>query len=66
MQIPVVFAPDWQARIRGLEKVEQQRMAVVDKLGPEIANRVFELADLLKGHPHGDFAVGYLMRKFNE
>ncbi|MGB3768056.1 MAG: zf-TFIIB domain-containing protein [Phormidesmis sp.] len=66
VQIPVVFAPDWQARIRVLEKVERQRMAVVDKLGPEIAARIFELADMLKGHRHGDFAVGYLMRKFNE
>lgn len=66
VQIPVVFAPDWQARIRVLEKVERQRMAVVDKLGLKIANHIFELAELLKGHPHGDFAIGYLMRKFNE
>ena len=66
VQIPIVFAPDWQARIRVLEKVERQQMAVVEKLGPEVASRVFELADMLKGHRHGDFAIGYLMRKFNE
>ena len=66
VQLSVVFAPDWQARIRVLEKVERQRMAVVDKLGPDVAERIFELADMLEGHPHGDFAIGYLMRKFNE
>ena len=66
IQIPIVFQPEWQATIRGLEKVEKQRLAVVEKLGPEISERVFELSELLKGHPHGDFGVGYLMRKLNE
>ena len=66
VQISAVFAPDWQARIRVLEQVERQRMAVVEKLGSKISERIFELADMLKGHPHGDFAIGYLMRKFNE
>ena len=63
IQIPIVFQPEWQASVKALEKVEKQRMAVVEKLGPDIANRLFELSDLLEGHPHGDFGVGYLMRK---
>lgn len=66
VQIPIVFQPEWQASVKALEKVERQRLAVVEKLGPEIAARVFELSKLLKGHPHGDFGVGYLMRKLNE
>lgn len=66
VQIPIAFQPDWQARIRKLEQVERQRMAVVEKLGPDIAGRIFELGDLLKGHPHGDFGVAYLMRKFEK
>ncbi len=66
IQIPIIFQPDWQAQVKALEQIERQRTAVVDKLGPEIASRIFELSDLLKNHPHGDFGVGYLMRKLNE
>ncbi len=66
VQIPIVFKPDWQARMRVLEQTERQRLAVIEKLGPEIASRVFELGDLLKEHPHGDFGVAYLMRKFEK
>ncbi|MGB3787052.1 MAG: zf-TFIIB domain-containing protein [Phormidesmis sp.] len=65
VQIPVVFSPDWQARVRVMEQVERQRLAVVEKVGPEIAQQVFDLGKQLKGHPHGDFAVAYLMRQFN-
>lgn len=66
VQIPIVFQPDWQARVRKLEQVERQRLAVIEKLGPEIASRIFELGELLNGHPHGDFGVAYLMRKFEK
>ncbi len=66
VQIPIVFQPEWQSQVKAMEQVERQRMAVVEKLGDDIANRVFELSDLLKNHPHGDFGVGYLMRKLNE
>jgi Zn-finger nucleic acid-binding protein len=65
VQIPIVFTPEWQSRVRVLEQTERQRLAVIEKLGPDIANRVFELADLLKSHPQGDFGVAYLMRKFD-
>ena len=66
VQVPIVFQPDWQAQVKELEKVEKQRMAVVEKLGPEIASKIFELSDALKAHPHGDFGLGYMMRKLNE
>jgi hypothetical protein len=39
---------------------------MIEKLGPEMAHRIFELGEMLIGHPHGDFAVAYLMRKFNK
>ncbi|MEL6937732.1 MAG: zf-TFIIB domain-containing protein [Cyanobacteria bacterium J06598_1] len=66
IQIPVVFNPDWQAKVRTMEQVERQRIAVVEKVGPELAEKVFELGEALAGHPHGDFAVAYLMRKFDK
>jgi Zn-finger nucleic acid-binding protein len=66
VQIAMVFQPDWQANIRKLEQVERQRMAVVEKLGPELANRIFEIGDSLKAHPNGDFGIAYLMRRFEQ
>ena len=66
VQIPIVFKPDWQAQVRALEQIERQRQAMIDKLGPALAGRVFELADVLKGHPQGDIGVAYLMRKFEK
>jgi Zn-finger nucleic acid-binding protein len=66
IQIPIVFQLDWQAQVRKLEQVERQRMAVIEKLGPDIASRLFELGELLKAHPQGDLGVAYLMRKFEK
>ncbi len=66
IQIPIVFQPDWQATVRKLEQVERQRLSIIEKLGPEIASKLFELTDLLKTHPQGDFGVGYLMQKFGK
>lgn len=66
IQIPIVFQPEWQAHVRKLEQIERQRIAVIDKLGIDIASRIFELGDLLKQHPQGDLGVAYLMRKFDQ
>ncbi len=66
VQIPIVFVPDWQAKVRLLEQIERQRQSVVEKLGPKLASQVLELGDVLAAHPHGDFAVAYLMRKFEK
>ena len=66
IQIPVVFNPEWQAQVRVGEQDERQKLAVIDKLGPDIAKCVFELGDILAQHPQGDFAVAYLMRKFEK
>jgi hypothetical protein len=64
--IDYIFSADWQAQVRELEHTERERQATVDKLGPDIAQRVFELADLLEEHPNGDFGVAYLMRRVDQ
>ena len=64
--IEFLFSPDWQAEVRELEHVEREKLATVEKLGPDIARRVFELAELLEEHPNGDFGVAYLMRRFDQ
>jgi Zn-finger nucleic acid-binding protein len=62
--IPLVFTDEWQGHVRVLEAELRERQATIDKLGPEVAAKVFELADLLERHPYGDFGVAYLMRRF--
>jgi Zn-finger nucleic acid-binding protein len=64
--IEYLFSPDWQAQVRELEHSERERLATINKLGPEIAERIFELAKLLEEHPNGDFGVAYLMRRFEK
>lgn len=59
-----IFSGDWQAQVRLLEQGEREKLATIEKLGPEVAHKIFELADLLEKHPNGDFGVAYLMRRF--
>ncbi len=61
-----LFSSEWQMRVREREQHQQERRATIDKLGAELAERVFELAELLENHPNGDFGVAYLMRRFNQ
>lgn len=59
------FSSEWQARMKEREYLERERRATIEKLGEELAQRVFELAELLANHPNGDFGVAYLMRRFD-
>ncbi|NER79977.1 MAG: hypothetical protein F6K42_10410 [Leptolyngbya sp. SIO1D8] len=61
-----IFSDIWQNRVKELEFSLRERRATVDKLGPEIATKIFELAELLEDHPNGDFGVAYLMRRFEQ
>ena len=64
--IPVLFTDEWQTRVRIAEAESRERKATAEKLGPEIAEKLFELAKLLEEHPNGDFGVAYLMRRFEQ
>ncbi|MBW4472024.1 MAG: zf-TFIIB domain-containing protein [Stenomitos rutilans HA7619-LM2] len=64
--IDQLFSNDWQTRTREREQLAQERRATIDKLGPELAERVFALAEVLEKHPNGDFGVAYLMRRFDK
>lgn len=61
-----MFSLEWQSRVRELEYAEKERQATMEKLGSEVASKVFELAEVLEKHPNGDFGVAYLMRRFNK
>ncbi len=63
--IEQLFSSGWQARMREQLHAYQERQAVVDKVGPELAAQLFQLASVLEKHPNGDFAAAYLMRRFD-
>jgi Zn-finger nucleic acid-binding protein len=61
--IEQLFSNEWQTKVRSHQFSQQERQATIDKLGSELAERVFELGELLEKHPNGDFGVAYLMRR---
>ena len=62
--IEQLFTSEWQMSSRERESLALEKKATIDRLGEELANRVFELAEVLEKHPYGDFGVAYLMRRF--
>ncbi|MBX2863042.1 MAG: zf-TFIIB domain-containing protein [Leptolyngbyaceae cyanobacterium MAG.088] len=63
---PVLFTDEWQSHVRVAEAKFREQLATAEKLGPDIAEKLFELAKLLEEHPNGDFGVAYLMRRFEK
>lgn len=61
-----IFTEAWQTQVKALSFAHREKEATIEKLGPEIAAKIFELAELLEHHPNGDFGVAYLMRRFEE
>ncbi|MBP0000266.1 MAG: zf-TFIIB domain-containing protein [Cyanobacteria bacterium SID2] len=65
LQIDRLFSGDWQAQLREQQQIERSREATIEKLGADLAQQVFDLAEALKQHPRGDFGVAYLMQQFD-
>ncbi|MDJ0555108.1 MAG: zf-TFIIB domain-containing protein [Microcoleaceae cyanobacterium MO_207.B10] len=63
-KIPEMFSSRWQAKVRLHQQEMINRQTVIDKLGEEIAEYVFQLTDMLENHPHGDCAATYMLRRF--
>jgi Zn-finger nucleic acid-binding protein len=61
-----VFSSTWQGQVRASHMSQLERQAVIDKVGEELAQQVFELSAILAKHPNGDFAAAYLMRRFEK
>ena len=58
-----LFSNEWQTKVRSRQFLDKEREATIEKLGSELAEQVFALADALAKHPNGDFGVAYLMRR---
>ncbi len=65
-KIPQLFSSKWQAQMREVHQSQSERQMVINRLGGELANRLFELADTLEKHEHGSFAAAYIMRRFDK
>ncbi len=63
-QLELLVTSNWQSRVRAAQLLNSEKQAIIDKLGIELAYRVFAFAEILKKHPNGDFAVAYFMRRF--
>ncbi|WP_293162693.1 zf-TFIIB domain-containing protein [Okeania sp. SIO2C9] len=63
-KIHEMFSSRWQAKVRQHQQEMINRQTVIDKLGEEIAEYVFQLADILEDNPHGDCAATYMLRRF--
>jgi Zn-finger nucleic acid-binding protein len=63
-QIEILSSGSWQSQVRSAQMLLSEKEAIIEKLGIDIAQQVFELAEILTKDPNGDFAVAYLMRRF--
>lgn len=61
--IEQLFDRGWQLQVEQKQTLSSERKGMIEKFGPELAEEVFQLAEKLSHHPHGDFAIAYLMRK---
>lgn len=59
-----IFSSQWQAKVRQHQQEMINRETVIDKLGEEIAEYIFQLADLLEDNPQADCAATYMLRRF--
>ncbi|MEM8640039.1 MAG: zf-TFIIB domain-containing protein [Cyanobacteria bacterium P01_G01_bin.54] len=57
------FDSEWQMKFREQNAVNREQEQMLEKLGPELAQQVVELAQVLQQHPAGDYALAYLVRK---
>ncbi len=64
--IEQLFTSEWQSKVKELEYADRERRATIEKLGPDLAQQVFDLTERLEQHPNGDFGVAYLMRRFEK
>ncbi len=62
--IPQLFSMQWQFTAREKQQMHSERQALSAKLGEPLAQEVISLADKLENSEYGDFAVAYLIRRF--
>ncbi|MDY6805193.1 MAG: zf-TFIIB domain-containing protein [Cyanobacteriota bacterium] len=65
-RIKEIFSTRWQTQVRHNQHEVTARVSLMEQLGEEIADYIFQLADILEDHPHGDAAATYLFRRWEK
>lgn len=60
--IEKLFLKPWQANLRQKLKDQKEREIITEKLGSELADKVFAMATELENHPSGDCGLSYLIQ----
>lgn len=64
--IEQLFSSTWQTKVHKAQYSEQERQALISKVGSDLAQQIFELTETLEDHPAGDFALAYIMRRVGD
>jgi len=65
-QLPHLFSSKWQIQLREKQKLELERQMVIEKLGADLAQQLFDLTKALECHAQGSFAANYLTRQLEK
>ena len=63
-KIHEIFSRQWQAKVRQHQQEMINRETLIETLGEEIAEHIFQLTELLENHPQADCVATYMLRRF--
>ncbi|MDY6785203.1 MAG: zf-TFIIB domain-containing protein [Cyanobacteriota bacterium] len=61
--IQQLFDQSWQTQVQQQKSLSNERQGLIDKMGPQLAEEIFQMVENLSNHPHANFALAYLTRK---
>jgi Zn-finger nucleic acid-binding protein len=61
--IEQLFDRSWQVQVEQQKSLSSERQGLIEKMGSQLAEDIFQMVEKLSNHPHANFALAYLMRK---
>ncbi|PSO50524.1 MAG: hypothetical protein BRC33_02855 [Cyanobacteria bacterium SW_9_44_58] len=66
LEIKKLFLRRWQAIFREKQKAQYEQEIIIEKLGSELAEKLFEIANLLENHDDKEVGIAYLINRLNQ
>lgn len=66
LEIKKLFLRGWQATLRDKQKAKNEQAVIIQKLGPELAEKLFEIANLLETYDDEEVGIAYLINRINQ
>ena len=66
LEIEKLFLRGWQATLRDKQKAKYEQAVIIQKLGPELAEKLFEIANLLENYDDDEAGIAYLINRLNQ